>query len=111
MDSDGDGTLNETETDTMLESRRRFSGDGEGGRRGTERASGDQSSDRGRPGDGTVNAAARFDLMKYDSDGDGKVSKEEAPEQMRSFFNRVDTDGDGAITQKEISELRQRRGR
>ena len=49
--------------------------------------------------------------MQYDSDGDGKVSKEEAPERMRSFFDRMDTDGDGGITQKEIEKLQQQRGR
>ncbi|MCH2212700.1 MAG: HlyD family efflux transporter periplasmic adaptor subunit [Fuerstiella sp.] len=107
VDSDGDGALNETETDTMLESRRRFAGGGAGRPPGTQPADRDGTSDRGRPG----NAGGGFDLMQYDSNGDGQVSKEEAPERMRSFFDRMDTDGDGGITNKEIEELRQQRGR
>jgi len=39
--------------------------------------------------------------MALDTDGDGKVSKDEAPEQMRAFFDRIDGNGDGFIDKAE----------
>ena len=51
-----------------------------------------------------------MNLMQFDTDKDGKVSKDEAPAQMSSFFDRLDTDGDGFITQSEIDELRKQYG-
>ena len=57
-------------------------------------------------------AAARGDLMQMDTDGDGKVSREEAPEPMRDFFDRLDSNGDGFIDRSEANAMRQRlRGR
>jgi HlyD family secretion protein len=50
-----------------------------------------------------------MDLMSMDKNGDGKVSRDEAPEQMREFFGRMDTDGDGFITAAEAAEARARR--
>jgi HlyD family secretion protein len=66
-------------------------GDGEGGRRG------------GRGG-----AGRGGDLMQMDTDGDGKVSREEAPEPMRDFFDRLDANGDGLIDREEADAMRQR---
>jgi collagen type III alpha len=48
--------------------------------------------------------------MQYDKNGDGKVSKEEAPEMMQGFFDRMDTNGDGAIDKSEIEAARSRMG-
>ena len=44
--------------------------------------------------------ATRF--MGRDGDGDGKVSKEEAPPSMRRRFEKIDTNGDGGIDRAEI---------
>lgn len=57
---------------------------------------------RGSGGRGGMN------LMTFDRDADGKVSRDEVPEQMRGFFDRMDENGDGFIDQKEIDALRQR---
>ena len=46
--------------------------------------------------------------MDYDKDGDGKVSKDEAPERMRSFFDRMDPNSDGFIDAKEIEDMTKR---
>lgn len=47
-------------------------------------------------------------VADYDKDGDGKMSKAEAPEQMQNFFDRIDTDGDGFVTQAEATASYQR---
>ena len=46
--------------------------------------------------------------MQYDKDGDRKVSREEAPERMQQFFDRMDTNGDGQLDAQEIAEMRKR---
>jgi collagen type III alpha len=58
--------------------------------------------------DGGGPSGGRFDPMQFDSDGDGKVSKAEAPEQMQSFFDRLDTNSDGFIDAEEIAAMRRR---
>lgn len=49
------------------------------------------------------------DIMQSDADGDGKVSKAEAPERMARFFDRVDTNSDGYIDADEAAEMQRRR--
>jgi Ca2+-binding EF-hand superfamily protein len=50
--------------------------------------------------------------MQLDTDGDGKVSREEAPERMREFFDTIDSNGDGFIDRSEEAAMRERfRGR
>jgi RND family efflux transporter MFP subunit len=43
-----------------------------------------------------------------DRDGDGKVSREEAPPQMQGFFDTIDADHDGSISPEELSAARSR---
>lgn len=47
-----------------------------------------------------------FNLMSFDKNKDGKLSEDEAPEQMRPMFSRLDLNKDGSIDAKEIAELR-----
>jgi hypothetical protein len=47
--------------------------------------------------------------MQFDKDGDKRVSRDEAPEPMRPFFEKLDTNGDGYLDQAEISAIRARR--
>ncbi len=46
-------------------------------------------------------------LMQFDTDKDGKVSREEAPEPMRERFDMMDTDGDGFIDSSDLEKMRQ----
>jgi collagen type III alpha len=45
--------------------------------------------------------------MQFDADGDGKVSKQEAPERMQEGFDAMDTNKDGALDPAEIKALRE----
>jgi len=46
--------------------------------------------------------------MQFDSDGDGKVSKQEAPERMQEGFDALDANQDGALDQDEIQAMREK---
>lgn len=70
--------------------------------RGAAKGSGPESGGGGGRGS--------FDLMQFDKDADGKVSKEEAPERMRGFFDRLDGDADGFIDSSEVEAMRNRGG-
>jgi hypothetical protein len=50
----------------------------------------------------------RPDLKSADKDGDGKISREEAPEWMQTFFDRLDANSDGFIDAQEQAEMRKR---
>jgi collagen type III alpha len=45
-----------------------------------------------------------------DSDGDGKISKDEVPERMRPMFDSMDSNGDGFIDSEEIKALQKKFG-
>ena len=49
-----------------------------------------------------------LNLMQFDKDGDGKVSKDKAPAQMQAFFDRLDSNGDGFIDSAEVGKMRNR---
>ena len=43
--------------------------------------------------------------MSFDKNKDGKVDKDELPEQMQRILRRADTNGDGAIDTEEAQKL------
>lgn len=43
-------------------------------------------------------------IEQADRDGDGKVSREEAPERIRAGFDRLDANGDGVLDEQEIRD-------
>ena len=114
MDPNSDGFIDAKEIADM---RRRFGGGrrggGGGGRRGQREEAAESGSEEATES-GSEEAAGggqsrrQFNLMDYDKDGDGKVSKDEAPERMRSFFDRMDPNSDGFIDAKEIEDMTKR---
>ncbi len=44
-------------------------------------------------------------LKAMDTNGDGVVSEDEAPEQMKQFFSMIDADGSGGIDAKEMQTV------
>jgi multidrug resistance efflux pump len=50
----------------------------------------------------------QLDMKALDKDGDGKLSKDEAPERMKSFFDAMDTDQDGFVSASELAEVRKK---
>lgn len=64
---------------------------------------------RGGFGGGRGGGFGGGNLMDNDADGDGKISKEEAPEWMQNFFDNLDGNSDGFVDEEEIAEMRRRR--
>ena len=62
----------------------------------------------GEPG-GFGDMAAR--IMSFDANGDGRVTRDELPERMRTRFDRMDENGDAAIDAGEAQAMAQRMGR
>lgn len=42
-------------------------------------------------------------LMEFDRNGDGKLTRDELPERLRSAFDTIDGDKDGILTQSELT--------
>ncbi len=47
-------------------------------------------------------------MAALDKDGDGKISKDEAPGGMKDYFDRMDSNGDGFIDKQEQASLQKR---
>jgi len=78
--------------------------EGEGDRPRRPPAEGDRpKGDRRREGGGGNNLEENF--RRLDQNGDGSVSKEEAPNRLKENFSRVDTNGDGKVTIEELRKI------
>jgi len=101
LDTDGDGELSSSEIESAASALRKLDKNEDGkitrdelgpGRRGTPQGA----------------AAAGFILRRlksFDQDGDGALSREEAPPRMKENFDRLDADGDGKVDDSEMKRL------
>ncbi|MFQ5741117.1 MAG: EF-hand domain-containing protein [Acidobacteriota bacterium] len=74
LDANGDGFIDEKELESAAQRRR----GGLGGKRFVER------------------------VLENDADGDGRISRQEAPPPLLHRFDKVDTDGDGYLDKEEL---------
>lgn len=79
---------------------------GAGPRRGEGRPDGGRP-DEARRGAFNPEAFARR-IKEADANGDGKLSKEEAPERMKENFDRIDANSDGFVDETELRAMVQR---
>lgn len=83
---------------------------------GERRREGDQPRDNAPRGAGErpqAGAAPRFDadfFKRLDKDGDGKISRSEAPERLSNNFDRIDTNKDGVIDAEEFRKMAEQVG-
>lgn len=91
LDQDGDGTVSAEEMTKPPQRGRRPGGPGGPGGERPGRPEGSEGERRGR--------APNFATI--DADGDGKISKEEAPDRMKQNWDRLDRNSDGVIDKEE----------
>ena len=110
FDTDGDGQISRDEApERMAERFDEIDANADGFADADELAASRPQRGPGGPGGGGGGRRG-FDPMQFDADGDGKVSREEAPEQMAEFFDRIDTNGDGFMDEEEFAARRAARG-
>ena len=73
---------------------------GAGGRGGS--GGGREAGGRGGSGGGSRRGGGWSRMKASDADGDGKISKEEAPAWLKNFFDRMDKNSDGFIEESEV---------
>lgn len=108
FDTNKDGALDKAEMDAISGPKKTADGEATAGA-GGDGAGGPGG---GGPGGGGAGGGGRgnFDLMSNDKNGDGKVAKDELPEQMQGFFDRMDSNKDGFVDKAESDAARARRG-
>lgn len=124
LDADGDGKLNRDEVYGASDALKRLDHNTDGlidraeaGAPGPMDGGGDlaRGGERRPGGPPNAGAAAEGLIRQQDKDGDGQLTREEAPERMAAYFDRIDTNGDGFIDAAEARQaietmMRQREG-
>ena len=76
-----------------------------GAEKPTRRPPGGPGNARGT-GEGGGAGAGGGGFANLDKDGDGKVSRDEAPGGMKANFDRIDSNGDGFLDRAELAKMR-----
>lgn len=105
LDTNADGKITAEELKNATKALMALDGNGDGVL--TEEEYGRPRGPRGGFGGGPGGGMGDF-MGQFDKDGDGKISKEEAPERMRENFDRMDVNGDGVLDQSDFEAMRDR---
>lgn len=108
LDKDRNGELSAEEISAASDALKKLDRDGDG--KLTQREFMPPRPEGSPTGSGMQGGTDRFMayLMQQDKNGDGKLSKEEAPERMRENFAQVDANGDGQADEKELRQMAER---
>lgn len=94
-----DEARQEERTDEKVDVKKRFGGDKPASLPGAAAAGSSGKSKSGR---------SSLSFAELDKDKDGKLVKEELPERMQGFFDRLDANSDGGVSAAELAEARRK---
>jgi Ca2+-binding EF-hand superfamily protein len=102
LDKDGDGKVTAQEMMAARPGGKGEPGKGAPGKGKGEPGKGAPGKGKGEPGKGAPGKGAPGEMFKRaDKNGDGKLTKDEVPEQAWARLSRLDKDGDDAVSQEE----------
>jgi hypothetical protein len=90
----------EEHADEVVDVKKRFGGDTPADLPNLPAAGKDKGERRGKQG-----GRGGFNLMSLDTNGDKKISLDEAPDRMKERFGDLDTNGDGFLDASEIAAM------
>ena len=105
LDTDGDGELSAKEIENATASLKTLDKDKNGKLTENELR---PDFDRGR-GPGMGGEAIITQLMAFDKNGDGKLSKAEIPQRLQGLLERADTNKDDVLDRDELTKLARQR--
>lgn len=106
LDLDGDGDLSAEEIEKASTSLKKLDKDGDG------KLSAEEMRPPAPPDapTGPTPADLVMQLMEFDANKDGKLTKTEIPARLRGLFDRADTNKDGSLTREELTKFAESQG-